>query len=103
VVDVGITHPVDLPPVHLGGDPLRIPVGQQPDGDDDLVHPGGDAGTKPVRATRTVDQTDDASSLKGPQPVVQGSATTPKLPTGHLDSGSLCQPDGPHPLPNSIG
>jgi hypothetical protein len=56
-----------------------------------------------MRATGTVDQADDALRLEGPEPVVQGAATTAKLPTRHLDAGSLRKTDGSHSLANSIG
>jgi hypothetical protein len=56
-----------------------------------------------VRAAGTLDQAVDAPSLKGLQPVIEGSATASELLIGHFDSSLLCQPYGPHPLPNAIG
>src|SRR5207245_11618985 len=50
VVDVVWTHLVDSAPTHLGCNALRVPVGVQPDGDDDHVDPAGAGAASPPRS-----------------------------------------------------
>src|ERR1700737_1929674 len=54
LVDVRMPDAVDLATIHFRRNAFRIPVGEQPNGDDDLVNPSRDTGPQVVRAPRFV-------------------------------------------------
>src|SRR6267143_5865202 len=71
LVDVRMPNPVDLTTIHFRRNAFRIPVGEQPNGDDYLVHPSRDTGTQAVWPLRFIHQAGDSSSGKGGQPLVE--------------------------------
>src|SRR6266545_1628660 len=93
---------VDLAPAHLCGNPFRIPVGVQTDGDDDQVDPGRDRDPQPMRASGAVDQADDPLALEGGKPAVERATRDLELAAGRLDSNLMAKADSSHPEANLV-
>src|SRR5712691_766291 len=100
LVDVIGTDPVDPAPGHLGCDPLGVPVGVQPDCDDDHIDPTGDSAANPIRSPRFRHQPFDAVGLESGQPAENRAAANAKLPDRALNPLGNCVPNNPHPPPN---
>jgi hypothetical protein len=100
--DVAMPDLVDMAPVHLGSNAFRVPVGQQPDGEDDLVHPRRDSRSEPVGPLRLRDQAHDPTGLEGGHPVVKRPPAAADFRRGRVDAACARQPDGPHSPSDSI-
>ena len=73
------------------------------DCDDDHVHPGGDADSKPIRSPRIVDQASDPLGLKGGEPAVERAASDFELLTCRLDANKPSKSNSSHPATDLVG
>src|SRR5919108_59814 len=85
-IDVVMSDSVDLAAGHLRGDALRIPVREQSDSDDHLVHPGGNTWAQPKRPPRAINEPLDPVRLKRSDPLVKRRAPTTELVAGGVHS-----------------
>jgi len=93
---------VDLAPHHFGGNPLRIPVGVKPNGDNDQVDPRWYLDAQSTWPARTVHQSTDALGCEVCDPVVKRSSSDTELVTGSVDSNFGRHPNRSHSLTDPI-
>jgi hypothetical protein len=93
---------VDFAPHHFGGNPLRVPVGVKPNGDDDQVDPRWYLNSQPKWPARTVHQSTNAFGCEASDPVIKRSSPDTELVTGSVDSNFGSHPNRSHPLTHPI-
>src|ERR1700730_7500202 len=99
-IDIAMAHLVDLAPPHLRRDPLRVPVGEKSDGDDDPIHPVGDGRSHAQRSPGLRNQTLNAPSREGGPPAIKGGRRAPDLRAGSCDAHLGGQPTASHSAPD---
>src|ERR1700730_627854 len=101
-IDVGMANLIDQPPGQFSRDPLRVPVGEQANGDDDSVDPSRDGRAQLQRPSRALDQPLDAALLVASQPAVQRTSRHSQLSTRAPHPGLQRSPHPAHPSPHLI-
>src|SRR6266567_2653894 len=93
---------VDLASHHFGGNPLRVPVGVKPDGDDDQVDPCWYLLAQSMWPARTLQQSTDAFACEACDPVVKSSSSDTELFTGSVNPNFGRHPNSSHSLADPI-
>src|SRR3989440_855643 len=101
-IDVGVANLIDPAPGQFSRDPLRVPVGEQANSDDDSVDPNRDGRPQLQRTPRALDQPVDAVLLVASQPAVQGTSRHSQLSTRAPYTGLPRSPHRAHPSAHLI-